>query len=138
MKNLLKNISKIFIILTVMLQPLHSYSVIHYSDNLIKDEIGMKHLDAKMCGSKYSSEFSPQQTISNAIDDLNTFFLSEISEKCVCCESIDISSIDKIISHIDYKYYLTIIADFSYQSSNSQLIEQINLNTLSVRAPPVA
>ena len=125
-------------ILTVMLQPLHSYSVIHYSDNLIKDEIGMEHLQAEMCGSKYSLELSPHQTISNAIDDLNAIFLSEISEKCVCCESIDISSIDKISSDVDYKFYLTIIADYSNLLSNSQLIEQNDINTFSVRAPPIA
>ena len=125
-------------ILTVMLQPLHSYSVIHYSDNLIKDEIGMQHLQAEMCGSKYSLELSPYQTISNTIDDLNAIFLSEISEKCVCCESIDISSIDKISSDVDYKFYLTIIADYSNLLSNSQLIEQNDINTFSVRAPPIA
>ena len=91
---------KIFLIILVALQPLHSYTVINTS-SAVQDN-GFHLLHAELCGSKYSNSISHTEKLSNLLDRINTALLADMPEDCVCCNSIDINSTD--INTVKYQY----------------------------------
>tara|TARA_B100000003_G_C10794956_1_gene316461 strand:- start:372 stop:764 length:393 start_codon:yes stop_codon:yes gene_type:complete len=124
---------KAFLFFLIAVQPLHSYTYIDIKTP--EDSNGFHLLHAELCGSKYSNSISHTEKISELLDKINQAVLSEMKTDCVCCESIDTSSIDTIVMH---PYYL----EFSNSEyiTNSLYYFQVSenfSNQNSVRAPPV-
>ena len=88
----INNLFKIFLVIFVAIQPLHSYTTINISNP--DDNNGFEHLHAELCGTKYSNSISHTQKISDLLDKINTAIISEMAVDCVCCESLDITSLD--------------------------------------------
>ena len=79
--------------------------------------------------------FHTLKKLSELLDKINQAVLSEMKTDCVCCQSIDTSSIDTIVMH---PYYLEFskseyITDSLYYFQVSENYSNQN----SVRAPPV-
>ena len=132
--NKLNKIIKIFLIILVALQPLHSYTVINTS-SAVQDN-GFHLLHAELCGSKYSNSISHTEKLSNLLDRINTALLSDMPEDCVCCNSIDINSTDIIT--VKYQY----INAGVYTAQIHNLVYVPNLKSLTPytnqsRAPPL-
>lgn len=125
---------KIFLIIFVAIQPLHSYTTINISNP--DDNNGFEHLHAELCGTKYSDSISHTQKISDLLDKINTAIISEMAVDCVCCESLDITSLDlfNLTSNnfLLSKVSLTIDKNF-YAPNVKTLIPYTN----QVRAPPI-
>ena len=125
---------KIFLIIFVAIQPLHSYTTINISNP--DDNNGFEHLHAELCGTKYSDSISHTQKISDLLDKINTAIISEMAVDCVCCESLDITSLDlfNLTSNnfLLSKVSLTIDKNF-YAPNVKKLIPYTN----QVRAPPI-
>ena len=125
---------KIFLIIFVAIQPLHSYTTINISN--YDDSNGFEHLHAELCGTKYSDSISHSQKILDLLDKINTAIISEMAVDCVCCESLDITSLDlfNLISNnfLLSKVSLTIDKNF-YAPNVKKLIPYTN----QVRAPPI-
>ena len=51
-------------------------------------------MHAELCGSKYSESISHTQKISDLLDKINTAMISDMAVDCVCCESLDVSSLE--------------------------------------------
>ena len=96
----MNKIIKIFLIILVAFQPLHSYTVINTS-SAVQDN-GFHLLHAELCGSKYSNSISHTEKLSNLLDRINTALLSDMPEDCVCCNSVDINLTDIIT--VKYQY----------------------------------
>ena len=96
----LSNILKYILIIFVALQPLHSYTIIN--TNNPDNNNGFQHLDAELCGSKYSNSISHTQKISDLLDTVNSLFISDMSIDCVCCESLDIAPLDSINASVNH------------------------------------
>ena len=127
-------ITQIFLILLIALQPLHSYTVINTS-SAPKDN-GFHLLHADLCGSKYTNSISHTKKLSNLLDRINTALLSDMPEDCVCCNSIDINSIDIITvqyQDIIFVIYNNLIRESHYDSNIKALIRYTNES----RAPPL-
>ena len=130
----MNKIIKIFLIVLVALQPLHSYTVINTSS--AQRDNGFHLLHAELCGSKYSNSISHTEKISNLLDRINTALLSDMPADCVCCNSVDTSSIDVIT--IQNKYI--ILGLYSAQTYNSIYVHNVRsliLHTNQSRAPPL-
>ena len=125
---------KIFLIIFVAIQPLHSYTTINISNP--DDNNGFEHLHAELCGTKYSDSISHTQKISDLLDKINTAIISEMAVDCVCCESLDITSLDLFNftsnNFLLSKVSLTIDKNF-YAPNVKKLIPYTN----QVRAPPI-
>ena len=124
---------KAFLFFLIAVQPLHSYTYIDIKT--AEESNGFHLLHAELCGSKYSNSVSHTKKISELLDKINQAVLSEMKTDCVCCESIDTSSIDTIVMH---PYYLEFskseyITDSLYYFQVSENFSNQN----SVRAPPV-
>lgn len=130
----IKNLFKIFLVLLVALQPLHSYTIIGL--NKVSDGNGFEHLHAELCGSKYSGSISHTQKISDLLDKINTALLSDMQVDCVCCESLDTASIDFIISPSDITLVLNQkpSIDYFFYAPN---VKSLTPYTNQVRAPPI-
>ena len=135
MKSLVKNLSKIFLVLIIALQPLHSYSIIYYQSES-SSIIGVEHLSAEMCGSKYNNELSVNQTVSILLDNINELVLTEITTDCVCCESLDTASIEKHINHANFLFYLSVINGYSFPKDQFSRYDDNLISTNYSRAPP--
>ena len=132
--NKLNKIIKIFLIILVALQPLHSYTVINTS-SAVQDN-GFHLLHAELCGSKYSNSISHTEKLSNLLDRINTALLSDMPEDCVCCNSVDINSTDIIT--VKYQYinaglYTAQIHNSVYAPNVKLFIPYANQS----RAPPL-
>ena len=130
----MNKIIKIFLIILVALQPLHSYTVINTS-SAVQDN-GFHLLHAELCGSKYSNSISHTEKLSNLLDRINTALLSDMPEDCVCCNSVDINSTDIIT--VKYQY----INAGVYASQIHNLVYAPNVKSLTPytnqsRAPPL-
>mgnify|MGYP004065794423 CR=1 FL=1 len=129
----IKNIFKNLLIVFVALQPLQSYTIINYPNP--HDNNGFEYLHAELCGSKYTGSISHSQKLSDLLDRINTALISDMAVDCVCCESVDITSLDLIdfsINKLLISKYLTSIQRNFYVSS----IEKSLSHTIKVRAPP--
>ena len=130
----LNKILKIFLILLVAHQPLHSYTVINTSS--LNQDSGFHLLHAELCGSKYSNSISHTEKLSILLDRINTALLSDMPEDCVCCNSIDINSTDVIT--VKHEYINPGI--YSAQIHNSVYAPNVKLltpYTNQSRAPPL-
>ena len=130
----MKKIIHIFLISLIALQPLHSYTVINTSS--APQDNGFHLLHADLCGSKLTNSISHTKKLSDLIDRINTALLSNMPEGCVCCNSIDINSIDIIT--VQYQHTNSVIYDNpirkSYYDSN---IKSLIRYTNESRAPPL-
>ena len=124
----------IFLISIIALQPLHSYTVINISS--LPQDNGFHLLHADLCGSKYTNSISHTKKLSDFLDRINVALLSDMPEDCVCCNSIDINSIDIITvqyQHTIFVIYDNPIRDSYYDSNIKSLIRYTNES----RAPPL-
>ena len=130
----ISNLFKLFLVIFVAIQPLHSYTTINISNP--DDNNGFEHLHAELCGTKYSNSISHTQKISDLLDKINTAIISEMAVDCVCCESLDITSLDlfNLTSNnfLLSKVSLTLSKNF-YASNVKKLITYRK----QVRAPPI-
>ena len=130
----LRKIIQIFLISLIAFQPLHSYTVIDTSS--APQDNGFHLLHADLCGSKYTNSISHTKKLSNLLDRINTALLSDMPEDCVCCNSIDISSIDIFTvqyQHTIFVIYNNLIQESYYDSNIKSLIRYTNES----RAPPL-
>jgi hypothetical protein len=130
----IKNLFKIFLVLLVALQPLHSYTIIGL--NKVNDGNGFEHLHAELCGSKYSGSISHTQKLSDLLDKINTVLLSEIQGDSVCCESLDTAAIDPInlSSNINFVLNSKLSINYFFYAPN---VKTLTPYTNQVRAPPI-
>ena len=130
----MNKIIQIFLISLIALQPLHSYTVINTSS--ASQDNGFHLLHADLCGSKYTNSISHTKKLSDLLDRINTALLSDMPEDCVCCNSIDINSID--INTFQYQHtifviYNNLIRESYYDANIKSLIRYTNES----RAPPL-
>ena len=132
--NKLNKIIQILLFSLIALQPLHSYTVINTSS--APQDNGFHLLHADLCGSKFTNSVSHTKKLSDLLDRINTALLSDMPEDCVCCNSIDINSID--IINAQYQHTISVINDNpiqeSYYDSN---IKSLIRYTNESRAPPL-
>ena len=130
----INNLFKIFLVILVAIQPLHSYTTINISNP--DDNNGFEYLHAELCGTKYSDSISHSQKISNLLDKINTAIISDMGTDCVCCESLDITSHDLFnLTSNEFllsRASLTLGKNF-YAPNVKALIPYTN----QVRAPPI-
>ena len=130
----LNKIIQILLFSLIALQPLHSYTVINTSS--APQDNGFHLLYADLCGSKFTNSVSHTKKLSDLLDRINTALLSDMPEDCVCCNSIDINSID--IFTVQYQHTIFVIYDNpiqeSYYDSN---IKSLIRYTNESRAPPL-
>ena len=113
---------------------MHSYTTINISNP--DDNNGFEHLHAELCGTKYSDSISHTQKISDLLDKINTAIISEMAVDCVCCESLDITSLDifNLMSNEFLLSRLPLTLDKNFYAPNvKKLIPYKN----QVRAPPI-
>ena len=125
---------KIFLIIFVAIQPLHSYTTINISNP--DDNNGFEHLHAELCGTKYSGSISHTKKISDLLDKINATILIEMAAECVCCESLDISSLD-FFNLTSNKFLLSrvpLTLDKNFYAPN---VKTLIPYTNQVRAPPI-
>ena len=130
----MNKIIQIFLISLIALQPLHSYTVINKSS--ASQDNGFHLLHADLCGSKYTNSFSHTKKLSDLLDRINTALLSDMPEDCVCCNSIDINSVDIITvqyQHTIFVIYNNLIRESYYDANIKSLIRYTNES----RAPPL-
>ena len=130
----MNKIIQIFLISLIALQPLHSYTVINISS--ASQDNGFHLLHADLCGSKYTNSISHTKKLSDLLDRINTALLSDMPEDCVCCNSIDINSID--INTFQYQHsifviYNNLIRESYYDANIKSFIRYTNES----RAPPL-
>ncbi len=125
---------KIFLIIFVAIQPLHSYTTINISNP--DDNNGFEHLHAELCGTKYSDSISHTQKISDLLDKINTAIISEMAVDCVCCESLDITSLDlfNLTSNNFLLSKVSLTIDKNFYAPN---VKTVIPYTKQVRAPPI-
>jgi len=129
----INNIFKIILAIFVALQPLHSYTTINI--NTPDDSNGFQHLHAELCGSKYSGSISHAQKISDLLDRINTAIISDMAIDCVCCDSLDVSSVDLIhLSPIKFSHTIeSLTRESIFYAPNVKTLPYTN----HVRAPPI-
>ena len=130
----ISNLFKIFLVIFVAIQPLHSYTTINISNP--DDNNGFEHLHAELCGTKYSDSISHTQKISDLLDKINSIIVSDMAVDCVCCESLDIASLDSF--YLTSNRYLlsrvSLILDKNFHAPN---VKTFITYTKQVRAPPI-
>ena len=113
---------------------MHSYTTINLSNS--DNNNGFELLHAELCGTKYSGSISHTQKISDLLDKINTAIISEMAVDCVCCESLDITSLDS--SHLTSNIFLLskepLILDKIFYAPN---VKTLIPYTNQVRAPPI-
>ena len=130
----MNKIIQIFLISLIALQPLHSYTVINVSS--ASQDNGFHLLHADLCGSKYTNSISHAKKLSDLLDRINTALLSDMPVDCVCCNSIDINSIDIITvqyQHTIFVIYNNLIRGSDYDSNLKSFVKYTNES----RAPPL-
>ena len=132
--NILIKIIQIFLFSLIVLQPLHSYTVINTSS--MPQDNGFHFLHAELCGSKYTNSISHKEKLSSLLDRINTAVLSNMPEDCVCCNSIDINSTDVITAQ--YPHFIFSVNINSIRASYYDLnVKSLLANTNKSRAPPL-
>ena len=113
---------------------MHSYTTINISNP--DDKNGFEHLHAELCGTKYSASISHTQKLSDLLDKINTTILSDMASDCVCCESLDISSLDlfNLTSNEFLLSKVSLTLDKNFYAPN---IKTLIPYTKQVRAPPI-
>ena len=132
--NKLNKIIQILLFSLIALQPLHSYTVINTSS--APEDNGFHLLHADLCGSKYTSSISHTKKLSDLLDRINTALLSDMPEDCICCNSVDINSLDIITVQYQntiFVIYNNLIRESYYDSNIKSLIRYTNES----RAPPL-
>ncbi len=130
----INNIFKIILAVFVAIQPLHSYTTINI--NTPDDNNGFQHLHAELCGSKYSGSISHAQKISDFLDRINTAIISDMAVDCVCCDSLDVSTVD-LLHPSSINILLTtesLTRENTFYAPNVKTLPYTN----HVRAPPIA
>ena len=130
----INNLFKIFLVIFVAIQPLHSYTTINISNP--DDNNGFEHLHAELCGTQYSNPISHTQKISDLLNKINTAIISEMAVDCVCCESLEISSLD-LFNSTPNKFLLSrvpLTLDKNFYAPN---VKTLIPYTNQVRAPPI-
>jgi len=113
---------------------LHSYTTINISNP--DDNNGFEYLHAELCGTKYTDSISHTQKISDLLDKINTAIISEMAVDCVCCESLDITSLE-LFNLTSNKFLLSRVPftlDMNFYSPN---VKTLIPYTKQVRAPPI-
>ena len=130
----ISNLFKIILVIFVAIQPLHSYTTINISNP--DDKNGFEYLHAELCGTKYSESISHTQKISDLLDKINTAMISEMTVDCVCCESLDITSLD--IFNLTFNNFLlskvSLTLNKNFYAPN---VKTLIPYTKQVRAPPI-
>ena len=130
----ISNLFKIILVIFVAIQPLHSYTTINISNP--DDDNGFEYLHAELCGTKYSDSISHTQKISDLLDKINSSIISEMAVDCVCCESLDITSLD-LYNLTSNKFLLSRVSltlDKNFYAPN---VKKLIPYTTQVRAPPI-
>ena len=130
----INNLFKIILVIFVAIQPLHSYTTINLSNP--DDNNGFEYLHAELCGTKYTGSISHTQKISDLLDKINTAIISEMAVDCVCCESLDITSLE-LFNLTSNKFLLSRVPftlDMNFYSPN---VKTLIPYTKQVRAPPI-
>ena len=130
----ISNLLKIFLVILVAIQPLHSYTTINTSNSDISN--GFEHLHAELCGTKYSNSISHTQKISDLLDKINTAIISDMAVDCVCCESLDITSLD-LLNFTSDKFLLSKVKDTFDKNFYAPNVKKLIPYTNQVRAPPI-
>lgn len=132
--NKLNKIIQILLFSLIALQPLHSYTVINTSSAPQDNGFHLLHVD--LCGSKYTNSISHTKKLSDLLDRINTALLSDMPEDCICCNSVDINSLDIITVQYQntiFVIYNNLIRESYYDSNIKSLIRYTNES----RAPPL-
>ena len=114
----------------------HSYSYTVINTSYVSQDNGFHLLHADLCGSKYTNSVSHTKKLSDLLDRINSALLSSMPEDCVCCNSIDINSIDTITvqyQHTIFVIYNNLIRGSYYDSNTKSFIRYTNES----RAPPL-
>ncbi len=130
----ISNLLKIFIVIFVAIQPLHSYTTINITNP--NNNNGFEHLHAELCGTKYSSSISHTQKISDLLDNFNTAILSEMAVDCVCCESLDTTTLD-LFNLTSNNFLLSIVSQTLDKNFYLPYVKTLIPYTNQVRAPPI-
>ena len=130
----INSLFKIFLIIFVAIQPLHSYTTINLSNP--DDNNGFEYLHAELCGTKYTGSISHTEKISELLDKINTAIISEMAVDCVCCESLDITSLDifNLTSNNILLSRVPLTLDKNFYAPN---VKTLIPYTNQVRAPPI-
>ena len=130
----ISNLLKIFLVIFVAIQPLHSYTTISITNS--NNNNGFEHLHAELCGTKYSSSISHTQKISDLLDKINTAFISEMAIDCVCCESLDITALD-LFNLTPNRFLLSKVSQTLGKNFYAPYVKTLIPYTNQVRAPPI-
>ena len=130
----ISNLFKIFLVIFVAIQPLHSYTTINISNP--NDNNGFEYLHAELCGTKYSGSISHSQKISDLLDKINTALIGEMAVDCVCCESLDITSLD-IFNLTSNNFLLSKVSLTLNKNFYAPNVKKLIPYTSQVRAPPI-
>ena len=130
----ISNLFKIILVIFVAIQPLHSYTTINLSNP--DDNNGFEYLHAELCGTKYSSSISHTQKISDLLDKFNTAILSEMAVDCVCCESLDTTTLD-LFNLTSNNFLLSIVSQTLDKNFYAPYVKTLIPYTNQVRAPPI-
>ena len=129
----ISNLFKIFLVIFVEIQPLHSYTTINLSNS---NNNGFELLHAELCGTKYTNSISHYQRISNFLDSINSAVIEDMAVDCVCCESLDITSLD--IFNLTFNNFLlskvSLTLNKNFYAPN---VKSLTPYTNQVRAPPI-
>jgi hypothetical protein len=89
-----------------------------------------------LCGSKYSDSISHTKKLLNLLDKINTAMVSDMAVDCVCCESLDVTTLELFYLTTNKllisKAKLTLEKVY-YATNVKAIISHIN----QVRAPPI-
>ena len=113
---------------------MHSYTTINISNP--DHNNGFEYLHAELCGTKYSGSISHTQKIFDLLDKINTAIVSEMAVDCVCCESLEIASLDLLYSTSN-NFLLSkepLILDKNFYAL---IVKTSSPYTNQVRAPPI-
>jgi hypothetical protein len=113
---------------------LHGYTTIIISNP--DDNNGFEHLHAELCGTKYSDSISHTQKISDLLDKINTAIISEMAVDCVCCESLDITSLD-LFNLASNNFLLSKVSLTLDKNIYAPNVKKLIPYTNQVRAPPI-
>ena len=113
---------------------MHSYTTINLSNS--NNNNGFELLHAELCGTKYTNPISHSQKISNFLDRINSAVIEGMAVDCVCCESLDITSLDSLhlTSNIFSLSKAPLILDKLFYVRN---VKKFISYTNQVRAPPI-
>jgi hypothetical protein len=130
----INSLFKIFLVIFIAIQPLHSYTTINISNS--SENNGFEHLHAELCGTKYSDSISHTQKISDLLDKINTAIISEMAVDCVCCESLDITSLD-LFNLTSNNFLLSKVSLTLDKNIYAPNVKKLIPYTNQVRAPPI-